>query len=79
MTFDVVSFAVAAVPLLAGGYALVGLAKKAFDAPSKEQHQAQADLLQQALTLLAQLAGAAAQAVKPDAKMPGDPPAGGTT
>lgn len=65
MLFDTTTFLTLAAPLTLTVVGLIGLAFKAFGAPSPAQHQAQADLTKQALALVAQLAGAAAQSVKP--------------
>jgi hypothetical protein len=65
MQFDTSVFMGMAGGLVVAGLGLIGLAFKAFGAPSPAQHQAQAELTKQALALVAQLAGAASQSVKP--------------
>lgn len=72
MQFDLNSFLAMALPLTTSVLGLIGIAIKAFGAPSPAQHEAQVQLAQQALTIAGQLADAAAKSVKPL-----DPPAGG--
>jgi hypothetical protein len=63
MHFDLSTFLGTAVPLAFG---LVTVIIKAFNSPSKDQHEAQSAALQQALGIVAQLTAAAAQSVKTD-------------